>query len=280
MLDLTVAIVSYNSGRVISAGLSSVMLTDKFSVVVVDNNSPDGSAEYLKEEYPTASVIKLDQNLGYGRAANVALSGATTRFILLLNPDIEVSDEDIADFYHRTIQLERAAVVFAPATSLNEYTQTGWHEVPFVLGAVMLFDMQQLQSHGFFDEQYFLFYEEKDLCFRIVLEGGEILRLSDIYFQHSKGTSSGSTPAVTYLKQWHVGWSSAYYLKKHGLNKGRFNLSVMYVRYLLKRLFSLSSVKRNKYTARLGGLTAFMWGKRAFDRNGCPRRLEILAKRG
>jgi GT2 family glycosyltransferase len=195
-----------------------------------------------------------------------------------LNPDIEVSDDEVVVFYHLAQQSGRDAVVYAPATKIDEFTKTGWHDVSFVLGAAMLFDTQLLEEFGRFDENFFLFYEEKDLCYRIISEGGRICRLSDVLFGHNKGTSSGSYAAVDYLKQWHVAWSSAYYLTKHRLNRGRFRLSNLLICYFLKSIFSLSSSKRTKYKARVGGMLAYFRGGDAFDVAGRPQRIEILEK--
>jgi GT2 family glycosyltransferase len=278
MIDLTVAIVSYNSARAISTGLSDVLRTDKFSVVVVDNNSTDGSAEFLENEYPLVEVIKLESNQGYGCAANVVLRVAKSNYVLLLNPDIEVSDDDIVAFFNCAQQAGRGAVVYAPATKAEEFTKTGWHDVSFVLGAAMLFDVQRLTPFGLFDERFFLFYEEKDLCYRIVFGGGVISRLSDVLFGHSKGTSSGASLAITYLKQWHVGWSSAYFRSKHQLNRGRFRLSVLFFSYSFKRFFSTSLEKRLKYKARCGGLLSYFLGREAFNDLGQPRRIELLTE--
>ncbi len=276
MIDLTVAVVSYNSGAVIVSGLSQVMETKGFQVVVVDNNSSDGSADLLKARFPSLNVMALDKNEGYGRASNVALRAANTRYVLILNPDIVVTDDDIIEFFDAALAIEGQAAIYAPATSERERGNKSWQPVNNVLGAVMLLDTQRLQSVGWFDDNLFLFYEEKDLCYRVLQGGGQILRHSGFYFRHDKGTSSGDSPQVTYFKQWHVGWSSAYYLCKHGLNKGRMRLTSLLLRYCVKRFFSVSRAKRQKFKARLGGLLAYRQGKQAFDSQGNPRRLEVL----
>jgi N-acetylglucosaminyl-diphospho-decaprenol L-rhamnosyltransferase len=276
LLDLTVAVVSYNSGPVIIAGLADVMRSQRFNVVVVDNHSSNNSVALLRDTFPGLNVVALDKNLGYGRAANVAIWAAETRYVLILNPDIVVTADNIVAFFEAAQAVAGQASIFAPATSANECNEHGWQPVRNVLGAVMLLDTHLLHPVGFFDEQLFLFYEETDLCLRVIESGGKILRHGGFRFHHDKGTSSGESPHVTFFKQWHVGWSSAYYLRKHGLDKGRMRLGYLAWRYWLKRWLSGSAAKREKYRARLGGLSAYMQGLNAFDEKGEPRRLEVL----
>jgi len=274
--DLTIAIISYNSGALIAENFKELILDKNIAVTVVDNNSTDGNIELVRDLSPDTLIVELENNIGYGRAANVAINSANTRFLLLLNPDIQVSVEEIEQFYNSVLAENRKAVIYAPATKAGELTNSGWVEVPGVLGAVMLFDLERLKPHGYFDENLFLFYEEKDLCKRVVDSGGYILRLSDMMFRHDKGTSSGGGRKVFYLKQWHVAWSSAYYLKKHKLDTGRHRLGIMMMRYVLKYLLSFSEIKRLKYRARIGGLFAYLLGKKAFDEHGLPQKIEHL----
>ncbi len=275
-LDLTLAIISFNSGALIANNFEELILDKDIAVTVVDNNSTDGNIEIVRDISPDTHIVELENNIGYGRAANVAIQSTMTRFLLLLNPDIQVSVEEIKQFYHSVLAEDKKAVIYAPATKTDEFTNSGWGEVHEVLGAVMLFDLERLKPYGYFDENLFLFYEEKDLCKRVVDAGGHILRLSDMMFKHDKGTSSGVGKNVYYLKQWHVAWSSAYYLKKHQLNTGRHRLGVMLVRYTLKYLLSLSEIKRLKYKARISGLFAYLIGKNAFDEHGLPQKIEHL----
>jgi GT2 family glycosyltransferase len=275
-LDLTIAIISFNSGALIAENFKELILDKDIAVTVVDNHSTDGNIELVRDISTDTHIIELRNNIGYGRAANVAIHSTKTRFLLLLNPDIEVSVEEIKQFYYSVLAESRKAVIYAPATTKGELTNSGWVEVRGVLGAVMLFDLERLKPYGYFDENLFLFYEEKDLCKRVVDAGDLILRLSDNMFKHDKGTSSGVGKNVYYLKQWHVAWSSAYYLKKHQLDTGRHRLGVMMLRYTLKYLLSLSGMKRLKYKARISGLFAYLLGKKAFDKHGLPQKIEHL----
>ncbi|GLS25871.1 glycosyltransferase [Marinibactrum halimedae] len=279
MIDLTVVIVSFNSADSILSCLKSVVTSKHFNVIIVDNCSSDNSQEKLQSTFPSTTVVQLSKNEGYGRAANAGFSKAASRFCLLLNPDINVSEKDIIEFYRlATSKNNEKNAIFAPAITEKQKNLRGINSVNFVLGAAMLIDFNKYEKRKIFDENIFLFYEEKDLCLRTVHENKQILRLNDIYFPHIKGTSSGTSPAISYFKQWHVGWSSMYFLKKHQLNNGRHSALALYVRYSVKRFLSFSKNKRMKYKARLGGVSAFLRGQAAFDKKGNPRMQHILKR--
>ena len=270
-LDLTVVVISYNSGQLILDNLSEVIRSPRWRSLIVDNNSTDNTPQLLREAFLPESVLALPANAGYGRAANAAFERLQTRYALLLNPDIVVSEAAVEAFMQDAMKLSGEAAIVAPATAEKDYLHQGPVQRRDVLGAAMLFDMQQMQSVGVFDNNLFLFYEEKDLCRRVNQSGLQVLLTTDHYFTHAKGTSSGGSIRIYYLKQWHVGWSSCYYLCKHRLNKGRKRPVALLLRYLLKSLFSGTALKRLKYRARVAGVSAYLTGKRSFDDQGKPR---------
>jgi GT2 family glycosyltransferase len=84
-------IVSYNTRGLLRESLSALLTEQPRSVVVVDNNSHDGSADMVEAEFPGVRVIRNQENVGFARAVNQALRGATASFVLLLNPDAVIA---------------------------------------------------------------------------------------------------------------------------------------------------------------------------------------------
>ncbi|MFV0476346.1 MAG: glycosyltransferase [Parahaliea sp.] len=269
--DLTIIVISYNSGQLVIDNLDSVVNSRRWLTQVIDNNSSDNSFQLMSKHFQPEQLIALPRNEGYGRAANVALMFLKTRYALLLNPDIAVDEKTVADFVHHAINTAPDAAIIAPATRPEEQCHCGMLAQRDVLGAAMLFDREQFKDIGWFDEHLFLYYEEKDLCRRVIEAGKAIYLDSEHYFVHAKGSSSGNSNAIAYLKHWHVGWSSCYYLKKHGLNHGRQGALAMLLRYSTKALFYHSASARLKYRARSAGVSAFLRGKGPFDAEGHPR---------
>ncbi|MDX1694520.1 MAG: glycosyltransferase family 2 protein [Ketobacteraceae bacterium] len=268
---VTIIIVSYNSAAVMRRCQHELLSSGRFRVIVVDNASADGSAEQLKADYPAIEVIALDRNIGYGRGANVGLREVTTPYGFLVNPDLFVTPDDIDRLLQAAREHAGEATVFAPAVKEKDHLCQGLLSREWVIGAAMLFDMALLEKVGLFDENIFLFYEEKDLCFRIRAQGGNILLVSDLYLEHLKGQACKPSDFVVHLKNWHVGWSSFYYLSKHDLQHGKHHPANILLRYSIKAFLSRDSDKRKRFRARLQGIRAFLRGEPAFLENGQPQ---------
>ena len=237
-----------------SAGLT-------LEIFVVDNASRDGSVEMLGEQYPEVNVIASAVNLGFGAANNRALVEATGRYIILLNSDaflrpdalrlsIQHMDEnpEIGLGGARLIGPDEAWQPSARCfpSVLNDFLSLSglstrypksrffgradrtWSdhmqpaEVDWVPGAYSIIRPKALQDVGIFDEGFFLYYEEVDLCRRIKEKGYKILYWPDVVVVHLGGESSKTvTQAVmsrsgSQLTLWRMRSEFLYYRKHHG----------------------------------------------------------------
>ena len=267
---LTIFTISYNSAAVIQQCMNDLMRSQNYRIIVIDNASRDGSAETIRATYPHIEVIETSSNIGYARAANVALKQISTSYALLINPDLLISAKDVDRLLEVAEKHEEVALI-GPAVKDQDYLQQGLLEREWIIGAAMLFNMKKLIKIGLFDEEFFLFYEEKDLCKRLRDAGEKIYLNSDLYIKHLKGQSSTPSPAIEYMKNWHVGWSSIYYFKKHNLSFGRKSAPALLTRYFLKAFLSIDAAKRSKSRPRLMGVLAYLKGQRAFLSDGTPQ---------
>lgn len=218
---LTIIIVSYNSQKVMTKCLGSLIDSKVYPVIVVDNASTDGSAEALRNRFPDAMVKALPQNMGYGRAANVGLRMVETPYALLLNPDLKASVEDIGKLLDHARSDTANTAIWGPASQKKDLTGEAPQSVEWISGCAMLFDMEKLRTLGFFDENIFLFFEETDLCVRARDAGFQVRLCRDIFFDHMLGQASTPNPAIERMKNWHYGWSRCYYFDKRGQAKGK-----------------------------------------------------------
>lgn len=271
--DLTVIIVSYNSFDTIQRCLNDWLSNPSCPIIVVDNASTDGSAGRIRSTYPAVKVLAEPINLGYGRAANRALTQVTTPYALLLNPDIIATEAQARQLVTRAKNLGPELALLAPAVKRKDYTRQGLVERNWVIGAAMLFNMSQLDQVGLFDEKIFLFSEETDLCRRIKTHKLGIFLDTDLYMEHLYKQSSAPSPAIEDLKNWHMGWSRAYYRRKHGLNIGKKAEWRVVASYFIKWLLATKPEKRQLYRARLDGTRAFLRGEPAILANGQPQQL-------
>ena len=229
---ISVVIVSYNTCEILKNCLDALYEHSKgidMEVFVVDNDSHDGSANMVKNNFPSVLLLLNNQNFGFAAANNQAFVLARGKYIILLNPDAFIrplSLEKSVSFMDRTPrcglcggkiispagQLEPSARRFPSALSkllalsglrgkfsqsaiLNYYEFGGFahdrpQEVDWVPGTFTIVRKKMLDEIGFFDERFFIYYEETDLCLRAKKAGWNIYFIPDASVTHIGGASS------------------------------------------------------------------------------------------
>jgi N-acetylglucosaminyl-diphospho-decaprenol L-rhamnosyltransferase len=216
-------IVNWNGAAFLDRLLSQLETADLHQIIVVDNASSDGSAE-TAEKKSAIKTIRNPVNRGFGSAANQALQISTAPYALLLNVDIEITQEAIELMENYMESHPEAAIVapqllFAdgklqpscrkfPTTSglflylsyLDRIFPSSYRlkpeahhqlmEVDQPMGAALLMRRSAINEIGFFDEQFFLYMEEVDLCDRIQRKGWKIVYIPDAKAIHFAGGSS------------------------------------------------------------------------------------------
>jgi len=279
--DITFIIVTYNSEKVIENTLRSLPRDQK--IMVLDNGSRDRTVEMVAR-YDFVEIIK-NNNIGYGKAANIGFSRVTTPYAILLNPDVKLCVEcinamlDCAKrhpdigivgarmfYYEKGIKCYEEAYVF----DQNNLCYSNW-----IVGALMLFKMDVLRKLGGFDENIFLFFEETDLCDKFAQAGYKLAICGDASAEHDPGTSSASSIRTVKIRAWHSAWSRAYYYKKH---YGPVKLAEKSLSKIMKNLFNIPKnlvcAKKMKMLANfyeILGLLSFFMGIKAYRPGGTGR---------
>jgi GT2 family glycosyltransferase len=235
--DVTVVVVTFNSAHCLPA--LSPLLQQCPHVVISDNASNDGCAQQARSLWPHATVLEHQQNLGFGAANNRALQQVNTPFALLLNPDCELTALQLKSLLATAHQHPDAAVV-APQLvqpSLQAEVNYRWPHhlwtsagpgahalccVGFVCGAAMLLRMQRMQEvvilgNQYFDERFFLYYEDDDLCLRLFQAHLPMLIDPAVQAVHrSRGSVKGKSPYKSeYLRGYHHAQSKLIFAAKH-----------------------------------------------------------------
>lgn len=265
---ITLLIVSFNSASTLMRCQGELLASGRFPVIVIDNASTDGSADRIADAYPAVRVLRMERNLGYGRAANRGLAEVDTPYAFLLNPDLEVTADGVQAMLDFAQTHAAEASLFAPAVVERDARHEGAMPREWIIGAAMLFKLKDFDEVGFFDENIFLFYEETDLCRRLRQRGQRILLNTDVHMHHLGGQSSRPNPKVEALKNWHRGWSYLYYLRKHGLIQGWWAPRRLYLRYVLKALLATNPAKRALYQCRASGVRACLANIPAYTADG------------
>lgn len=230
--DLTVIIVTYNSAHCMSALAGA--LSSLPHVIIVDNASDDDCAGTAEREMPNATVIRNPRNLGFGAANNVALRQANTSHALLLNPDCLPTAEFLNGLLDAAHRFPDAAII-APHLLRRtgdievsyRWPNTLWTSkgaaaegpccVGFVCGAAMLLNLRAMEDIGFFDETFFLYYEDEDLCQRVFASKKQIVLVPQVTVQHlSRSSVRGASPFRSeFIRGYHHVQSKLIFAAKH-----------------------------------------------------------------
>ena len=198
-MKATIVIPNYNGKHFLGPCLKSLyQQTEKlFEVIIVDNGSTDGSAEFIKEHFPLVSLIALDENYGFSRAVNEGIKASITPYVILLNNDTTVH----ADFVKKMIfAIEKSPKIFSVSSKMVQmdnpelidsagdlYTLIGWavnrgsgrfltyYQKPCKIfsacGGAAIYRRSVFDQIGFFDESYFAYLEDIDIGYRAKIYG-------------------------------------------------------------------------------------------------------------
>jgi len=199
-------------------------------IIVIDNASEDGSVEVLKEKFPSIKLIENNINSGFGKANNQGLEIANGKYILFINPDCIVSEDTfdkMISFFEShpdcglagckilnsdgTLQLACRRSFPGPWTSFTKVTglstlfpkskmfarynltylnENETYEVDAISGSFMMIRKDVYEKTGGFDEQFFMYGEDLDLCYRVQKNGYKVFYVHDTQIIHYKGEST------------------------------------------------------------------------------------------
>lgn len=221
-MDISVVIVSYNTVGLTIACLESVFASQRinYEVFVVDNASKDGSAEIIGHKFPSVRLLANETNRGFGAANNQALRECAGRHVIFLNPDTTVEPESFYTMVafmdtHPKIGMAGPKVLNPDGTRQDSvsYRYPGHRygaadlgalagNIACVLGACQIASASLLRELAGFDEDFFLYGEDQDLCLRVRKRGFEIGFIEDAVIMHHGGQSERETlPAEVVRKK-------------------------------------------------------------------------------
>jgi N-acetylglucosaminyl-diphospho-decaprenol L-rhamnosyltransferase len=227
-VPVTAVIVSYSSSPVIGdclAALQPAMRDGLLHVVVVDNASPDRTADLVARDHPWVELVRSPENLGYGRGCNRGFDQVRSPYVIFMNADVFIEAQAIRALVKFMDEHEGAGMA-APATQLGKgdprvqfvgRTTTPWalmadaaglaagrsmerlvypgqeaFKTDWLCGAVMFARSEAIRRIGGFDPRFFLYFEETDLCRRLRADGWELWAVGDATATHLLGQSARS----------------------------------------------------------------------------------------
>lgn len=263
-MDLSVLIVTYNVKSVVKNCFEKLKNSrDKLKkeIILADNDSSDGTASMVRDEFPEVVLIESQKNLGFARANNLAYKQAKGKYILLLNPDAFVEEDTVQKTVGFMERNPKCGILGCQLTDKSARPQmlirrfpTPWRlfllysgivkklpqiplfkgfnsinqnhsfacEVDWVPGSYFLARKEMIDEIGFFDRDYFLYYEDVDLCLRAKRNGWKIFYYPDARAIHIGGEAARKigkiTPSGKQLEKLKLQSEFMYFRKNYGLS--------------------------------------------------------------
>jgi len=280
-VDISIIIVNYNVKDLLLACLKSIycFAPPSFEIIVVDNDSSDGSIEEVKKNFPDVFVISNENNLGFPFANNQAFKVAMGRYIFMLNPDTEFEDNSIEKLFwymelHQDISLIAPKLLNTDKTYQNSvwrfpsifnvlcemnylkiflgkkyYDDKNLSE-PFFSesfsGAAIFFRKEVFTKIGFLDDSMF-WIEDIDFCYRAYRAGLKLLYYPDAFLLHHIGQSAKKNYKISISNQ--VFNKIKFFKKHHGIKKTVIIQAISLV-HVLSKIFVFTTLSPFKLVYR------------------------------
>ena len=298
--NLTFVIVTFNSREVIYDCLNS--LPKDFNKLIVENSSDEELKKELEQNYVNTKVI-LSTNIGMGAGNNIGIANSKTKFVYVLNPDVKLN-KDTFKFLNDAISGLKDFAIISPIsdnpkfpnykeetnipymqmtsadkrpkiTSLEkdqqEQKSAGLIRAKEIDGFSMILNKDYFTDNIFFDEKFFMYLENVDLCLRAIENNGKIFIVKNSKINHlgAKAVDDKYNDEIELSRNWHWMWSKFYFNKKH---RGIFVSTLLGLNSLLTNLLKyfiytlIFNKKKNIYKMRMLGIFNALMGRNSWFR--------------
>ena len=257
MQDYIISIVNYRQKELLDRCLTqikSLNLSDRWRIVVVDNNSADDSTGMVEEKHPWVELIKLSKNIGFGKGHNITYAQTKGRYFFVLNPDVIVLPGSLEELVKILDKHDRSAIVgpclLNPDQSLQystrrfynwwtilcrrfpipgrervndfhlmkEWNHNEIQNVDWLLGASLGIRRSAFGQDKLFDPRYKLYFEDVDLCYFAHQQGWDVLYCPDSKMIHDHQRASAQK-IFSKTKFYHFSSWINFYLKTRSINR-------------------------------------------------------------
>ncbi len=220
MIRISVIILNYNGKKLLKECLDSLRVQSfrQFEAILVDNGSSDGSVDYLRENYPWVRIVALSENLGFAGGNNRGFAVSCGEYIVTLNNDTKVSENFLEELlkvaekscktgivaakmldYHKRDMIDSVGIYpasngTAVSIGAGEADRGQYDRERYIFGAcagAALYRRSMISETGFFDPEFFAYYEDMDLAWRAVLAGWRALAAPKGVAYHIHSATSG-----------------------------------------------------------------------------------------
>ena len=206
--DVTLIVVCFKSEELIKSNLKELK---KFKTIIVDNSNSKETYNLVKD-VPSIEYIKTIKNIGYGRANNLGVKNAKTPYIMIINPDVVIDSDSIGLLYEKYLNYKNVGIVAPSLYDTNNKRRTngsisrlkkdksknlnvqnlaeGDTCYDFVVGCSLFMSRDFFNKIGGFDKDFFMYFEDNEICDKIYRNNKYILEIPDSKMIHREGLSS------------------------------------------------------------------------------------------
>ena len=281
--NLTFIIVTFKSRNVIFDCLNS--LPKNFSKLIIENSSDEELKKEIEQNYVDTHVI-LSTNIGMGAGNNIGILKSKTDFVYILNPDVKFNENTFKFLNNSITNLKDFAILSPISDNLNypnykAETRTNISSdelkkdlmpVSEIDGYSMIINKKYFSDKNYFDENFFMYLENVDLCLRAKKNNGKLFIVQKSIINHlgAKAVDEKFHEQIEYSRNWHWMWSKFYFNKKFKiilifLIIGLTSLLINSFKYFIYMLI-LNKIKKKAYLMRISGLWNSMIGKTSWYR--------------
>jgi len=287
--DVSVVIVNWNTEELLYKCIKSIKDNTseiRYEIIVIDNNSADGSTLMMKRKFPDCKLIESKENLGFGKGNNRAAKEASGKYILFLNPDTQLITNTLYSSVrfletHKEFGALGCKLIFPDhsiqyvcartfPTPLNQFCElamlnrlfpksrlfssiemkywdhTTSREIDCISGAYMMVRKAIINKLQGFDENIFMYADDVDLCYRIKQEGWKLYYLADEEIIHYAGVSS-KQKSNNYFSILMQKESNYYFINKHfGKSKAQQFKLAVGIGTIIRLIVILSLISASK----------------------------------
>ena len=278
--DLTFIIVTFRSEKIIYECLNT--LPNISPKIIIENSNNIKLKKELEEKFENIEVL-LSENIGMGASNNIGLKKCHTQFAFIINPDVKLKENTLIEIINSLNFIDEFAILSPLNSDANfpnykilkpnkKEINQNIISVDHIDGFSMLINREKFKDEKYFDENFFLYLENNDLCIRTINNNEKIYIIKNSKIDHLGASSSDklSSKEIEYLRNWHWMWSKFYFNKKHyglfvALSKISFNLFSAIIKFLIY-LITLNHYKRKIYEMRISGILNSIFGKKSWFR--------------
>ena len=290
--NLSIVIVTIKSEGVIDQCIESI--DKELPIIIVENSNNSKFKNYLERKYKNVRCVLSQKNLGMGSGNNIGINEAKTDFVFIINPDVTLEKSTIGELILASQNISDFSILSPISSNINypnyeldnNQKKLRKKNFPFrvncVDGYAMLFNKKRINEIMFkaesnykniyFDEKFFMYLENNDLCKRIIKKGENIFVVPKAKIDHfgGKAVDPKHNIEVELSRNWHWIWSKFYFKKKHfGFMKAFLEGFPNFIQSILKCILYFiinNKEKKNIYFNRASGFYNSLIGKQSWYR--------------